>query len=101
MHATAITPYICFYNHKLPHQALDYRPPAACNFAPPTTACNFAPPTAVCNFAPPTTVMQHIQFRSGIPKELPVTGADPMSNDAVAKGLLALAILLIVGSSLI
>lgn len=50
------------------------------------------------SFSPP--VMQHIQFRSGMPKGLPVTGADPMS-DAVAKVLLALAIMLIVGSCLI
>jgi len=51
------------------------------------------------SFSPP--VMQHIQFRSGMPKGLPVTGADPMSNAATAKVLLALAILLIVGSVLI
>lgn len=51
------------------------------------------------SFSPP--VMQHIQFRSGMPKELPVTGADRMSDDAVAKAMLALGILLIVGSGLI
>lgn len=51
------------------------------------------------SFSPP--VMQHIQFRSGMPKGLPVTGADPMSDDAAAKAPLALGILLIVGSGLI
>ena len=51
------------------------------------------------SFSPP--VIQHIQFRSGMPKGLPVTGADPMSDDTVMRALLALGILLIVGSGLI
>jgi hypothetical protein len=46
-------------------------------------------------------VMQHIQFRSGMPKGLPVTGADPMSDDAGVRVLLTLGILLIVGSGFI
>jgi hypothetical protein len=51
------------------------------------------------SFSPP--VIQHIQFRSGMPKGLPVTGADPTFDDTVIRALLALGILLIVGSGLI
>jgi hypothetical protein len=50
------------------------------------------------SFAPP--VMQQIRFRSGMPQGLPVTAAGGMS-DGLVGALIAIAILLIVGSGLI
>lgn len=46
-------------------------------------------------------VMQQIQFRSGMPSGLPVTGADPTSPNRAAGALLAVGLLLIGSSMLI
>jgi hypothetical protein len=51
------------------------------------------------SFSPP--VVQHIRFRSSMPKALPVTGAGRMSDAAIVEALLAFGILLIVSGGLI
>jgi hypothetical protein len=46
-------------------------------------------------------VVQHIQFRSGMPGALPVTGSGTTSNGAMVGALLALGLLLIAGGGLV
>jgi hypothetical protein len=46
-------------------------------------------------------VMQHIQFRSGMPKGLPATSGNSLSDDLRAAALLALVFLLLVASVLV